>query len=290
MADFSSITAESIVSICSENTAAIAESLNQCFDAGHRLAVGEPADWSSDEAPADLDGPGLLVCCRVGDTSLTCAIPATLPLPDWYTDPGDSQRARLETLAMEWSMNLLPPEIECDQYSTTSQANLLKSLSQPAETDSATMLPIFVDDQQSHLWVIWPLPATVGAADSATETAPEADREEQTPAPAAESAAAPQPTSPPVPPQAAADPLARIRGINVPVIVKLAERRIEIEELLRLCPGTIVSFDKPCEDLLELMVSNQTYARGEAVKIGEKFGLKISEVGYVPRREPRILS
>lgn len=282
MADFSSTTVEGIVSICSENSAAIAESLNQCFDTKQTLTIGEPADWSSDDAPSELAGPGLLVCCRVGDESLVCAIPATLPLPEWYTEPGDSQRARLETLAMEWSMNLLPPDIECEEFTTTAHDNLLTAMTQPGPADSATMLPITVDEDKSGLWLVWPLPAAVTATASA-EPSNEKVAETAVEAPVAASTNTPG-TPPPV------DPLARIRDINVPVIVKLAERRIEIEELLRLCPGTIVSFDKPCEDLLELMVSNQMYARGEAVKIGEKFGIKISEVGYVPRREPRILS
>ena len=34
----------------------------------------------------------------------------------------------------------------------------------------------------------------------------------------------------------------------------------------------MLAFDKSCEDLLGLYVNNQVYARGEAVKIGEKFG------------------
>ncbi|TWU13511.1 Flagellar motor switch protein FliN [Symmachiella macrocystis] len=282
MADFSSTNVEAIVSICSENSAAIAESLNQCFDSQQTLTVGEPADWMSDYAPSELAGPGLLVCCRVGDESLVCAIPASLPLPEWYTEPGDSQSARLDTLAMEWSMNLLPPDIECEEFTTTAHANLLTAMAQPGSETSATILPVTVDEDQSGLWIVWPLPAAATASASA-EPANEKVAETAVEAPVAAAASSPK-APPPV------DPLARIRGINVPVIVKLAERRIEIDELLHLCPGTIVSFDKPCEDLLELMVSNQMYARGEAVKIGEKFGIKISEVGYVPRREPRIIS
>jgi len=281
MADFSSTTVQGIVSICRENTTAIGESLNQCFDTEHVLVAGDATDWSSDDAPSELTGPGLLVCCRIGDESLVCAIPASLPLPDWYTEPGDSQRARLETLAMEWSMNLLPPDLECEEFTTTVHTNLLAAIAEPGPVDSATMLPITVDDDQSLLWIVWPLPAI-------TESASAEQTNENVPETAVEAPAAAPAHSPALPPRV--DPLARIRGINVPVIVKLAERRIEIEELLRLCPGTIVSFDKPCEDLLELMVSNQLYARGEAVKIGEKFGIKISDVGYVPCREPRVLS
>jgi flagellar motor switch protein FliN/FliY len=70
----------------------------------------------------------------------------------------------------------------------------------------------------------------------------------------------------------------RLMKLPVPVSVHLAERKIELSQLLSLAPGTLLTFEKSCEDLLDLYVNNQIYARGEAVKIGEKFGLKINEL------------
>lgn len=71
----------------------------------------------------------------------------------------------------------------------------------------------------------------------------------------------------------------RLMKLPVPVAVHLAERKIDLSQLLGMAPGTLLSFDKSCEDLLDLYVGNQIFARGEAVKIGEKFGLKINEMG-----------
>jgi flagellar motor switch protein FliN/FliY len=71
----------------------------------------------------------------------------------------------------------------------------------------------------------------------------------------------------------------RVMKLPVPVAVHLAERKIELSQLLSMAPGTLLTFEKSCEDLLDLYVNNQIYARGEAVKIGEKFGLKINELG-----------
>jgi flagellar motor switch protein FliN/FliY len=73
----------------------------------------------------------------------------------------------------------------------------------------------------------------------------------------------------------------RLMKLPVQVAVHLAERKIDLSQLLSMAPGSLLTFDKPCEDLLELYVNNQQYARGEAVKIGEKFGLKINEMGDV---------
>ena len=85
-------------------------------------------------------------------------------------------------------------------------------------------------------------------------------------------------------------PLDRLRRLPVPIIVKLAEKKLELGQLLAIGPGAIITFEKSCEDLLELYVNNQLYCRGEAVKIGEKFGIKICEVGSVEERASAVLA
>ena len=82
----------------------------------------------------------------------------------------------------------------------------------------------------------------------------------------------------------------RLKKLPVPVIVKLAEKRIEMGQLLAIGPGAIITFEKSCEDLLDFYVNNQLYCRGEAVKIGEKFGIKICEVGSMHERLSAVLS
>jgi len=95
------------------------------------------------------------------------------------------------------------------------------------------------------------------------------------------------PTGSPLKDQNALD---RLRNVPVPVIVKLAEKRIELGQLLAIGPGAIITFEKSCEDLLDLHVNNQLYCRGEAVKIGEKFGIKICEVGSAEERLSAVLA
>ena len=85
------------------------------------------------------------------------------------------------------------------------------------------------------------------------------------------------------------DHAGRLLNLPVKVIVYLAEKKIPVEQLLTICPGSLITFSKPCEDLLDMYVNNHRYCRGEAVKIGEKFGIKISEVGVVEVRESPIL-
>lgn len=87
-----------------------------------------------------------------------------------------------------------------------------------------------------------------------------------------------------------ATPLERLRRLPVPIIVRLADKKMELGQLLAIGPGAIITFDKSCEDLLDLYVNNQLYCRGEAVKIGEKFGLKICEVGSAEARASALLA
>lgn len=82
-------------------------------------------------------------------------------------------------------------------------------------------------------------------------------------------------------PSASAVDLNRILQLRVPVIVKLAERRISLQEVLRLSTGSIIEFHKNSDDPLELLVNNKSIGIGVAVKVGENFGVKLTHVGDV---------
>jgi flagellar motor switch protein FliN/FliY len=78
---------------------------------------------------------------------------------------------------------------------------------------------------------------------------------------------------------ASPEELRRVMKLQVPVIVKLAERRLPVAEVLRLGVGSIIEFAKRNEEPLQLMVNNRAIAVGEAVKVGENFGLRVQQVG-----------
>lgn len=82
-------------------------------------------------------------------------------------------------------------------------------------------------------------------------------------------------------PAAPSTDVQRILRIGVPVIVKLAERRIAMAEVLRLSVGAIIEFHKSHDEPLELLVNNQPVGVGVAVKVGENFGLRLTHVGDV---------
>ena len=64
-------------------------------------------------------------------------------------------------------------------------------------------------------------------------------------------------------------------NIEVPVSVTLAMKKQPLAQIVELAPGSIIQFEKSCEEMLELCVGDHCIARGLAVKVGEKFGLRV---------------
>lgn len=78
--------------------------------------------------------------------------------------------------------------------------------------------------------------------------------------------------------------LRRILGLSVPVAIVLAEREMPVETLLDLKVGSIIEFDVPFDSELTFVVANQAIGYGQAVKVGENFGIRVSELGTVRSR------
>ncbi len=75
-----------------------------------------------------------------------------------------------------------------------------------------------------------------------------------------------------------------ILKLEVPVIVRLGERRLKLREVLQLAPGAIIELPKSADEMLDLMVNNRPIGGGAAVKIGENFGIRIDWVGNAEDR------
>ncbi|MFH1810664.1 MAG: flagellar motor switch protein FliN [Pseudomonadota bacterium] len=73
--------------------------------------------------------------------------------------------------------------------------------------------------------------------------------------------------------------------LDVPlrIAVEVGRTRLSIGELLALSPGAVVELDKAAGEPLDVLVNGRAVARGEAVLINEKFGVRITEV--LPRAE-----
>lgn len=92
------------------------------------------------------------------------------------------------------------------------------------------------------------------------------------------------------PAQALSPKLKRVLKLRVPVVVRLAQRPIRLAEILKLTPGNILEFERTVDSELDLMVNNQVIGSGKAVKVNERFGLRIQSVGDPRQRLQQLTS
>lgn len=86
------------------------------------------------------------------------------------------------------------------------------------------------------------------------------------------------------PAKASAATIERVLRMRIPLIVRLANRRMCLLDIMQLNAGSILEFDHHVEAELELLANNKCIGTGEAVKVGENFGLKVRYIGDVRQR------
>lgn len=69
-----------------------------------------------------------------------------------------------------------------------------------------------------------------------------------------------------------------ILDIPLNVSVELGRTRLLVNELLQLGQGSVVELDKLAGEALEVYVNGKLVARGEAVVINEKFGVRLTDI------------
>ncbi|NUQ33716.1 MAG: FliM/FliN family flagellar motor switch protein [Planctomycetaceae bacterium] len=66
--------------------------------------------------------------------------------------------------------------------------------------------------------------------------------------------------------------------LDVPIAVLLAEKTMNVEDIVDLAPGTVITFDKQYEEPLDLLANGRKIGSGVAVKVNENFGIQIKEM------------
>ncbi len=78
--------------------------------------------------------------------------------------------------------------------------------------------------------------------------------------------------------------LKTILALEVPVIVQIAERIMTVDEVTAIAHGAIIELPKSANDDLEIRVNNKTIGTGNAVKVGENYGIRITFLGDLDDR------
>jgi flagellar motor switch protein FliN/FliY len=78
--------------------------------------------------------------------------------------------------------------------------------------------------------------------------------------------------------------------LDVPldVSVELGRSRVSIQDLLALGPGSVVELDKIAGEPLDILVNDRLVARGEAVVVNDKFGVRITDIVSQSERIARL--
>jgi flagellar motor switch/type III secretory pathway protein FliN len=90
----------------------------------------------------------------------------------------------------------------------------------------------------------------------------------------------PKPQPQPLPPAPRELPLysKSLLKIKVPIVVTLAEKKQQLSQIVEMGPGMIIQFEKSCEEMLELEIGHRKIAAGEAIKVGDKFGIRVTSI------------
>jgi len=66
--------------------------------------------------------------------------------------------------------------------------------------------------------------------------------------------------------------------IPLEVTVEIGRTRLAIRELLQLGPGSVVELQKLAGETLDVLINGKPIARGEAVMVNDKFGVRLTDV------------
>ena len=77
---------------------------------------------------------------------------------------------------------------------------------------------------------------------------------------------------------AAVNNLRVLENIEVKLTVEVGNTEIAIKDLLRLNEGSVVELDRLAGDPLDILANGTKIAKGEVVMVGEKFGIRFTEV------------
>ena len=69
-----------------------------------------------------------------------------------------------------------------------------------------------------------------------------------------------------------------LENIEVKLTVEVGSTEIKIRDLLRLNEGSVVELDRLAGDPLDILANGTIIAKGEVVMVGERFGIRFTEV------------
>jgi len=79
-----------------------------------------------------------------------------------------------------------------------------------------------------------------------------------------------------------------ILDVPLSVTVELGRVRIPVRQLLALTAGSVVELAKLAGEPLDVLINGRAVARGEAVMVNDKFGVRLTEIVSQSERVERL--
>lgn len=76
--------------------------------------------------------------------------------------------------------------------------------------------------------------------------------------------------------------------VSLQVSVELGRRKMLVADVLKLGPGSVIELTKASGEALDIYVNDRLVARGEAVMVGERYGVRITEIDSAGDRARQI--
>lgn len=288
MADFTPEIASEILAACQSGREEAAGSISRALDGEFTLAPGETSTISGDNVPDTWNGSGLIITFHVGDSGALLLLPeASELLPDWCAQPDDTGRSKLATLAQELGYSLLPEAFIPDSASAARVRNLAAAFQRAEPISEVGYLPLILTsgEKSGEAALVWPMQSVKKSLVESAEPTEAASVVESKQEVKHQPSASPSVAKPRLQYADLDDGIRQLPKyaksllkVRVPVTVTLASTKYPVSQILELGPGSIIQFNKSCEDNLTLEAGDQPIASGEAVKVGDKFGLWITSM------------
>jgi len=78
-----------------------------------------------------------------------------------------------------------------------------------------------------------------------------------------------------------------IQDVGVKLTVEIGSTQLSLRELLALGETSVIELDREANELLDVFVNGTLIGRGEVVTVGEKFGVRMTELVSPEKRAAR---
>ncbi|MBA4047239.1 MAG: flagellar motor switch protein FliN [Sphingomonas sp.] len=78
-----------------------------------------------------------------------------------------------------------------------------------------------------------------------------------------------------------------LQDVDVKLTVEIGSTSLSLRELLALGEMSVIELDRQANDLLDVFVNGTLIGRGEVVTVGERFGVRMTELVSPEKRASR---